>query len=482
MPVSVDPSAWLSTILRSLAEADRTGASPAVVDRDALRTSLTCVARLRSWCDAAEARLVASLAAVSSTPECDLATTTRTTLGEATRTTDRASTASAVPGLAASLEAGRVHGAHLDAVTQVARSLEPADRPALLERVEHLVGVAESSTAHEWRRRLTDEARRVRTDDGSSRLDRQRAAARARTRIDQRDGMWELHARFDPVTGLGIDHRIRTALDALRHDPAPPGAPSDPFERIEFLRAHALVELIGVDAMSAPRTGEPAGRSRAARPELVVVVHTSVDHAASHPTGRDSSDDPSARRPDTTMTSCPTDALDRRRSSPFAAAGADRGTSPPTADPASAAAPGTVASVDWGLAVDVPDSVLRELAHDADVSVVVLRGGIVVHAPGQLDLGRSTRLASRAQRRALRARHRTCVVPGCTVRFDDCEVHHVMWWRHGGRTDLSNLAPLCIRHHQRVHEHGWRLVADSRGGHRVVLPDGTEIRPPPRGP
>ncbi len=51
--------------------------------------------------------------------------------------------------------------------------------------------------------------------------------------------------------------------------------------------------------------------------------------------------------------------------------------------------------------------------------------------------------------------YRTCGHPGCTVRFADCEIHHVIDWDHHGPTNLANLLPLCTRHHHLVHEGGW---------------------------
>ena len=68
--------------------------------------------------------------------------------------------------------------------------------------------------------------------------------------------------------------------------------------------------------------------------------------------------------------------------------------------------------VDWGLPVELPWRVLEDLFGATDPSVVVVRNGVVLYAPGQLDLGRSTRLASKAQRRALRALYPTCAIPG----------------------------------------------------------------------
>ena len=69
--------------------------------------------------------------------------------------------------------------------------------------------------------------------------------------------------------------------------------------------------------------------------------------------------------------------------------------------------------VDWGLPVDIPARVLDEMMQRAAVHVVVVRNGVVISAPGQLDLGRTTRLANRAQRRALRGLYPTCGIPGC---------------------------------------------------------------------
>lgn len=51
-----------------------------------------------------------------------------------------------------------------------------------------------------------------------------------------------------------------------------------------------------------------------------------------------------------------------------------------------------------------------------------------------LDQGRATRLATKDQRRALRAMYETCAIPGCTVRSRHCEPHHVAWsLKHHGR-------------------------------------------------
>ncbi|HVN13624.1 MAG TPA: DUF222 domain-containing protein, partial [Kineosporiaceae bacterium] len=76
---------------------------------------------------------------------------------------------------------------------------------------------------------------------------------------------------------------------------------------------------------------------------------------------------------------------------------------------------------------------------------------IVVDAHGAvLHLGRASRLASPAQRRALLARDIGCIIPGCAVPGEHCDIHHVTPWAAGGGTDVPNLVLLCPRHHSEI--------------------------------
>jgi hypothetical protein len=81
-----------------------------------------------------------------------------------------------------------------------------------------------------------------------------------------------------------------------------------------------------------------------------------------------------------------------------------------------------------------------------------------------LDLGRSQRLFSPAQRRALAIRDGGCRFPGCTrpPRFTDA--HHVVPWSQGGASDLDNALLLCRHHHRLVHEGGWRIASPAGSG------------------
>jgi hypothetical protein len=139
------------------------------------------------------------------------------------------------------------------------------------------------------------------------------------------------------------------------------------------------------------------------------------------------------------------------------------------ADPADG--PGPIA--EWPIPVEIPARVLADLAGTADVTAVVVRNGVVLHAPGELNLGRTTRLANRAQRRALRGLYRGCAIPGCSVGYERCKLHHIIWWRHGGTTDLDNLIPICTRHHAKIHNDGWIIELGPNRQLTLRLPDGT---------
>ena len=117
--------------------------------------------------------------------------------------------------------------------------------------------------------------------------------------------------------------------------------------------------------------------------------------------------------------------------------------------------------------VPLPVSTVRRLCCEAEVLPVVLDG-----AGQALDVGMSKRTATRAQRRALRAMHRTCAHPDCTVPFDACRIHHVIPWQAGGPTDIDHLVPVCEPHHHLVHEGGWGLTMTADRVATWTRPDG----------
>ncbi len=86
-----------------------------------------------------------------------------------------------------------------------------------------------------------------------------------------------------------------------------------------------------------------------------------------------------------------------------------------------------------------------------------IRAALLAPNGALLDLGRTQRLATPAQKTALLARDGGCVIPGCTVPGDACDAHHVQWWERQGRTDLDNMALVCGRHHTEVHQETWEI-------------------------
>ncbi|PSL56579.1 uncharacterized protein DUF222 [Saccharothrix carnea] len=105
----------------------------------------------------------------------------------------------------------------------------------------------------------------------------------------------------------------------------------------------------------------------------------------------------------------------------------------------------------------------RRIACDARVIPVVLGGNSEV-----LDLGRTKRTVSVAQRKALHARDRGCAFPGCGRPPKWCDAHHVRFWMNGGGTDLDNLVLLCRTHHSLIHHSRWTITMT--GGVPAFIP------------
>ncbi|NNE95837.1 MAG: DUF222 domain-containing protein [Acidimicrobiales bacterium] len=118
-----------------------------------------------------------------------------------------------------------------------------------------------------------------------------------------------------------------------------------------------------------------------------------------------------------------------------------------------------------GAGNDIPLSELRRYLCDSWITHTVLGP-----SGRALAVGRAYRTATDAQRAALRVMYETCAL--CDVRFDHCEMHHIIEWDHGGPTDLHNLIPLCTVHHERVHHGGWRIELDDQRSLTVIRPDG----------
>ncbi|WP_162238885.1 HNH endonuclease signature motif containing protein [Microbacterium sp. Leaf320] len=64
------------------------------------------------------------------------------------------------------------------------------------------------------------------------------------------------------------------------------------------------------------------------------------------------------------------------------------------------------------------------------------------------------------QRRAIVARDKECLIPGCHVPASWCEIHHVVEHARGGPTHTDNGVPLCWWHHRSLGSSGWEIRMD----------------------
>jgi hypothetical protein len=98
----------------------------------------------------------------------------------------------------------------------------------------------------------------------------------------------------------------------------------------------------------------------------------------------------------------------------------------------------------------------RRLACEAGIIPVVLDSRSV-----PLDLGRRSRLFTKAQRIALGLRDGGCTATGCETSASGCHAHHDDPWSRLGLTDLSNGRLLCPRHHRLAHDSRYAMTTHS---------------------
>jgi hypothetical protein len=130
---------------------------------------------------------------------------------------------------------------------------------------------------------------------------------------------------------------------------------------------------------------------------------------------------------------------------------------------AESASPAQPAELGWSGPITASEAQL--IGCDATISRILMDGPSLV-----LDVGRATRTIPLAIRRAVVARDRTCVAPGCHRPPEHCDVHHVRFWEQGGDTSLDNTVLACRRHHRMIHHMGFRVVVDSTGRRSIEPP------------
>jgi hypothetical protein len=407
-----------------------------VVDEVAVAVLLSDVTGLQRFLQAREIDLNQRLRQLAAQcpgvdPTAINAHATGRSAGGAGRALERAEQAAQAPELNASMDEGRLSGEHLDAFTAAVRSLEARLQPALRALEADLVAraVSQRATVEQFRGWLQREIRLIEADDGKRRFERQKRDNRCRVWVDPNTGMVRSTLALDPELGATYQHLLNEQLHARLAQPRPAECPTDPLDAMDWLRAHALMDLI-------TGAGGPIGK-----PEVIVVIDQQTFEHGRHTQSK-----------------------------------VDCG-------------PGIDLPIDTirtiaGRARFVPVVVNRDGA-------VVLQGDPVpsydqitasLTRPVALDHGRSRRHASVRQRRALRAMYRGCAIPGCARHVSITEAHHIHYWEHGGHTDLANLLPLCRHHHDRLHAERWQLTTGADRAITVRARDGTLLMTtgPPR--
>ena len=92
----------------------------------------------------------------------------------------------------------------------------------------------------------------------------------------------------------------------------------------------------------------------------------------------------------------------------------------------------------------------RRIACEAGIIPAVLGGESEV-----LDLGRSKRFHSKAQRIVATIEQGGCIAEGCDAPPGMTQMHHSNPWATGGETNTQDLWMLCPSDHRRAHDPGY---------------------------
>jgi hypothetical protein len=458
LDLSNDRTTAMTTKSVSAAVALLLATEPDVADRDEVAAIVHRAREVQSWLDSinvACARRTRMLAAVGQAEPAEslLCDEGLRPSKESVIINKRVPACDAMPEFEAALAAGSISSAHVDAVASVLARLDDEIRSAFIAEQDRLLGAARLQRVEEFLtgcrdlvRFLTAERdRRTGGDTEADELLRQRAASKIRHWINRDTGMMHTHVELDPMRGAKLNKALADMLRRHRKIDGNAGVPWDQLEVDSFLN--------GIDRAVTTRTSTVDTRS----------------HGTTRPHDRGCSDH-----------DCGENGCGENGCGKNGDGSVDAGGSAPIPD---LRTPEIGVLIDLATLTDglhensicetydgiaVPISEERRMCCDADIIPYVLGGH------GEItDLGRSTRTANRAQRRRLRAMHATCVGDGCNVGFEHCHIHHVIFWRFQGPTDISNLVPVCSKHHHLAHEGGWTLSMTPDRTVTWTRPDGT---------
>ncbi|MFZ9481813.1 MAG: HNH endonuclease signature motif containing protein [Ilumatobacteraceae bacterium] len=405
-----------------------TGVMSARGDVRVCRAELDAVRAVRGMLDAHEIAVLrllddATAGGRGPSPDEELAAAAKKSTGSADKVRRRQKVADDVPELGLALEDGDTTGERLDHVARATAGMTTAERERFAQHGARLRDAARDLSEREFRLLVDRLAGQARADDGADRLEKQRRAQRLRSWRDH-DGMFCVSGRFDPESGLAIEATLRRTVESMFHTGIPDNAPLDPIDRQQFLNAVALARLMtGSNASSGANTannstGSTGGFAPGTGPDITVIIDERTFTEGRHEGSR------------------------------------------------------------FEVGFDLTDNGLPVQTIRRWACLNGVTPAIVGATGTRLLLGRRQRLASRDQRRALRVLYPTCAL--CDTAFENCEIHHLHPWEHGGATDIDNLLPLCVKHHHLAHEGGWHLQLQADRTLRVTRPGGivTDHGPP----
>ncbi|HWL42775.1 MAG TPA: DUF222 domain-containing protein [Ilumatobacter sp.] len=332
---------------------------------------------------------------------------------DAKATGARAGACAELPAFEAALAAGEISGAHVDALARILRGLGDAERSELRTRESELVHRARTEFAEGFEKTVRGIVNEIRG--------RHRPNSDA-DELEQQRQASKISTWVDRETGM---HKTLIELDPLRQQEwtlalnahvarlrAEPGSARKSLQQLKVEAFIAAVQPPPAAGGTAPSPETAPGSAPPARvPKAILVV-------------------------DLKTLTC----------GPHAA---------------------TIAELSNG--TPIPISTIREMLPECDLVSVLLSDD------GQpLYVGRTRRLATEAQRDALRAIYGQCIRPGCTRTVDDSHAHHTKPWDADGLTDIDVLAPTCPADHDAIHNGGHRL--EVHDNHRAITwyrPDGS---------
>ncbi|MDP3711018.1 MAG: DUF222 domain-containing protein, partial [Mycobacteriales bacterium] len=292
--------------------------------------------------------------------------------------------------------------------------------------------------------------------------DRDKVTERKASLTEGFAGMWNLLGTLDPHSG----QVLKAALSAWRRNDQTAGDTRTPAQR-------DVDALVGIASAWMSRT-ETVTRGRGVQ----VVVTVPEERLAAHQSQRDlygvpvTCPDSGARLPDPLTE--PLFTRDGKLLPHTDTTGLD------ALHPDLLGDPVPPATYPDGSAV--AETTLDMLLCNATLTRVVLDQDSAV-----LDVGRGSRVFTHPQWLASMTQWQwQCATDGCHAPADRLELHHALWWRDGGTTDLVNCAPLChgtSSCHSRVHDGATLRLRDGRlldqRGFRPADHDNDHVWPPP---